>query len=137
MYKYRVAVFRHTRRGHWIPITDGCEPPCGCWDLNSGPLEEQSVLLTAEPSLQPRFMVLNFEFVLFFFFFFFFWFFFSELGTESRVLRFLGKRSTTELNPQPRDLSFWTPFLTVLFTFFPFFQPHPLSILSAQVGRDT
>jgi hypothetical protein len=36
------------------PITDGCEPPCGCWDLNSGPLEEQSVLLTAEPSLQPQ-----------------------------------------------------------------------------------
>ena len=33
-------------------ITDGCEPPCGCWDLNSGPLEEQSVLLTTEPSLQ-------------------------------------------------------------------------------------
>jgi hypothetical protein len=21
---------------------DGCEPPCGCWDLNSGPSEEQS-----------------------------------------------------------------------------------------------
>jgi hypothetical protein len=35
-------------------ITDICEPPCGCWDLNSGPLEEQSVLLTAEPSLQPQ-----------------------------------------------------------------------------------
>jgi hypothetical protein len=35
------------------PITDGCEPPCGCWDLNSEPLEEQSVLLTTEPSLQP------------------------------------------------------------------------------------
>jgi hypothetical protein len=35
------------------PITDGCEPPYGCWDLNSGPSEEQSVLLTAEPSLQP------------------------------------------------------------------------------------
>jgi len=34
------------------PITDGCEPPCGCWDLNSGPLEEQSVLLTTEPILQ-------------------------------------------------------------------------------------
>jgi hypothetical protein len=34
-------------------ITDGCEPSCGCWDLNSGPSEEQSVLLTAEPSLQP------------------------------------------------------------------------------------
>jgi hypothetical protein len=35
-------------------VMDGCEPPCGCWELNSGPLEEQSVLLTAEPLLQPR-----------------------------------------------------------------------------------
>jgi hypothetical protein len=34
-------------------ITDGCEPPCGCWDLNSGPSEEQSVFLPAEPSQQP------------------------------------------------------------------------------------
>ena len=34
-------------------ITDGCEPPCDCWDLNSGPLEEQSAFLTTEPSLQP------------------------------------------------------------------------------------
>jgi hypothetical protein len=25
-------------------IIEGCEPPCGCWDLNSGSLEEQSVL---------------------------------------------------------------------------------------------
>ena len=22
-------------------ITDGCEPPCGCWKLNSEHLEEQ------------------------------------------------------------------------------------------------
>ena len=35
-------------------ITDGCEPPCGCWELNSGPLEEQAMLLTTEPSLQPE-----------------------------------------------------------------------------------
>jgi hypothetical protein len=34
-------------------ITDDCELPCGCWDLNSGPQEEQLVLLTIEPSLQP------------------------------------------------------------------------------------
>jgi hypothetical protein len=27
-------------------VVDGCEPPCGCWDLNSGPLEEQSGVLT-------------------------------------------------------------------------------------------
>ena len=27
------------------------EQPCGCWELNSGLLEEWAVLLTAEPSL--------------------------------------------------------------------------------------
>ncbi|XP_060244205.1 MAP/microtubule affinity-regulating kinase 3 isoform X7 [Meriones unguiculatus] len=32
---------------------DGCEPPCGFWELNSGPLEEQPVFLTTESSLQP------------------------------------------------------------------------------------
>jgi hypothetical protein len=32
---------------------DVCEPPCGCWHLNSGSSEEQSVLLTTEPPLQP------------------------------------------------------------------------------------
>jgi hypothetical protein len=34
-------------------IIKSCEPPCGCWDLNSGPWEEQSVFLPAEPSPQP------------------------------------------------------------------------------------
>ena len=34
---------------------DSCELPCGYWVLNLEPLEEQSVLLTAEPSLQPYF----------------------------------------------------------------------------------
>lgn len=33
--------------------TDGCELPRGCWELSLGPLEEQLVLLTNEPSLQP------------------------------------------------------------------------------------
>ena len=111
-HEYTVAVFRHTRRGHQIPlqrlwatkwllgielrtcgrivsaldswaispalffflilcalvfflhvclcagdgslgtrVTDSCELPCGCWGLNQGPLEEQSVLLATEPSL--------------------------------------------------------------------------------------
>lgn len=31
-------------------VTDGREPPRGCWELNSGPLEP--VHLTAEPSSQ-------------------------------------------------------------------------------------
>ena len=38
-------------------MTDGCEPPCGCWELNWKRLEEHSVLLTSEPSLQPGFVV--------------------------------------------------------------------------------
>ena len=36
------------------PITDSCEPPCGYWELNSELLEEQPVLLSAEPPLQPH-----------------------------------------------------------------------------------
>ena len=39
-------------------ITDDYEPPCGCWDLNSGPSKEQLVLLTTEPSLQPQEIVI-------------------------------------------------------------------------------
>jgi hypothetical protein len=50
LYEYIGAVFRHTRRD---PITDGCEPPGGCWALNSGPLKERSVLLTAEHFSNP------------------------------------------------------------------------------------
>ena len=38
------------------PITDNCEPSCRCWELNSGPLQEQAMLLTSEPSLQPSAM---------------------------------------------------------------------------------
>ena len=53
--EHTVAVFRDIRSKD--PITDGCEPPCGCWEWNSGPLEKQSVLLTAEPFLQPRLLV--------------------------------------------------------------------------------
>lgn len=35
------------RRKHRVPltgITDGCEPLCGCWELNPGLLEEEAVL---------------------------------------------------------------------------------------------
>jgi hypothetical protein len=34
-------------------ITDSCELPCGCWELDLSPLEEQPVLFTAELYLQP------------------------------------------------------------------------------------
>ena len=34
-------------------VTEDYELPCGCWELNSGPLQEQQVLLTTEPPFQP------------------------------------------------------------------------------------
>ena len=35
-------------------VTDCCELPCGCWEVNWDPLEEQSVFLTTEPFFQPH-----------------------------------------------------------------------------------
>lgn len=35
-------------------VTDGCEPWYGFWGLNLGSLQEQQVLLSPEPSLQPQ-----------------------------------------------------------------------------------
>ena len=29
-------------------VIDGCKPSCGCWDSNTGALQEQQVLLTKE-----------------------------------------------------------------------------------------
>jgi hypothetical protein len=43
--KYTVAVFRYSRRGSQISLPPR-EPPCGCWDLISGPFEEHSGVLT-------------------------------------------------------------------------------------------
>jgi hypothetical protein len=56
LYYYKVhcsCLQTHQKRASDL-ITDGCEPPCGCWELNSGPSEEESVLLATEPSLQPK-----------------------------------------------------------------------------------
>jgi hypothetical protein len=62
VYEYTVRCLQtHQKRASDL-ITDGCEPPCGSWELNSGPLEEQSVLLTTEPSLQPRVLRQNFKY---------------------------------------------------------------------------
>lgn len=36
-----------------IGVTDDCEPPCGSWIANPGPLQEQQALLTTEPVLAP------------------------------------------------------------------------------------
>lgn len=34
-------------------VTGDCEPPDGSWELNSGLLKEEKVLLISKPSLQP------------------------------------------------------------------------------------
>lgn len=34
-------------------LQDDCKPPCRCWKLNLGTLEEQQVFITAEPFFQP------------------------------------------------------------------------------------
>jgi hypothetical protein len=44
-------------------IIDGYELPCGCWELNLEPLEEQLVFLIYEPSLQPGTSLLCSEFI--------------------------------------------------------------------------
>lgn len=49
------AVPDKARRGRQIPgtsVTYSCELPCGFWDSNLSPLEEQFVLLTTKPPLQ-------------------------------------------------------------------------------------
>ena len=65
MYKYLACmsgcappaylVLSKAREGFRCPesgVTGGFVLSCGCWELNSGPLQEQLVLLPAEPSPQ-------------------------------------------------------------------------------------
>jgi hypothetical protein len=40
IYSIRTAYMPAGQKMASDPITDGYEPPCGCWELNSGPLEE-------------------------------------------------------------------------------------------------
>lgn len=34
-------------------VMDGCDPSCGCRELNPDPLQKQQTILITEPSLQP------------------------------------------------------------------------------------
>ena len=46
----------HARRGDeilWDGVTDNCETPCRCWELNPGSLEEQPVLSTLKQLISP------------------------------------------------------------------------------------
>ena len=50
-------------------VTVSCEQPCGCWELNSSRLEEQTVLLTTKTFLQLHiwFFFFNERFLFYFF----------------------------------------------------------------------
>jgi hypothetical protein len=37
-----------------LGVTGDCEPLCGCWELNQGPPQEQTVLLTAKLFLKTK-----------------------------------------------------------------------------------
>jgi len=77
MHEYTVAVFRHTRRGHQIPLQIVVSHHVVAWHWTQDLWRRSQCI------------------------FFFFFFFPSELGMEPRALLLLGKHSTTELNPQP------------------------------------
>jgi hypothetical protein len=49
MYKTYVQCLWRPEEGTVSPQTGVTEAPCGCWELNLGPLEEQLMLFTAEP----------------------------------------------------------------------------------------
>jgi hypothetical protein len=45
VYDYNYSCLQTHQKRASAPITDGCEPPCGCWELNSGALEAMSPTL--------------------------------------------------------------------------------------------
>jgi hypothetical protein len=72
MYMSTLLLSSHTPEEGIRSHSDGCEPPCGCWELNSGPLEEQSVLTTAESALCKAVVFDNNSFLDFYYIFMYF-----------------------------------------------------------------
>lgn len=40
-------------------VKDNCEPQCGFWEPNPGPIQKQQVFLTTEQSQLPAFILIN------------------------------------------------------------------------------
>lgn len=58
LYLYHLSAWYPWKLGEGVGpsgtgVTDGYEPPCGCWELNLGPLEEQPGLLQQNSLLDP------------------------------------------------------------------------------------
>jgi len=61
-YVHLVCVYSAHRSRTLAPLElelQSCARPCGFWGLDLGPLEEQSVLFTIEPPLQPHVFTFN------------------------------------------------------------------------------
>lgn len=86
------------KKSHHLKLgTDGCEPLCGCLEMNLGPLQEQA-FLTTQPSLVPGFL---FSFA-------------PRVGVATQGLWALNKSSAFELYSQTKSLILtneWTGFL--------------------------
>jgi hypothetical protein len=55
IYLFHVYVFAYMNVGQeedCRSLEPTCEPSCGCWKLNPGPLQEEQMLLAADPSPQ-------------------------------------------------------------------------------------
>ena len=60
LYYVHLQVPRSQRRYWDTRVTDCSALPRRCWEPNLGPLQEQQVLLTTEPSLQPHCLCFSF-----------------------------------------------------------------------------
>lgn len=61
IYNYTMCM-TGTHRGHHKKVSDlehGCEPPCECWEQNTGSLQEYRVLRNTEASLQALLLLEN------------------------------------------------------------------------------
>ena len=47
-----IGIYACQKRHSDGPFIDGHDPPCSCWELNLGPLEEQSLFLATKLSHQ-------------------------------------------------------------------------------------
>lgn len=71
MYHICVCYTQGSKEGTRSPgmgVTDGCELPHGCWELNPGPLEEQTVLSPLSYLSSPSNGSVNISFLCFFLF---------------------------------------------------------------------
>ena len=62
VYGHTLAVFTHTNKKIASePTANGCEPPCGCWELNSGPLKNSQCFQVLSNLSSPEIVFVIFQ----------------------------------------------------------------------------